>query len=136
MNKIFTEGPSLTMLYGSEIGPEIVRAARKYGVNPADVAAYLEERPEIMGVGENFATVFESIGKAVGQAAPGIGAAVQAIRAGKPIPTTPAATPATAPGMINTPWGQVSPLMIALPIAGILGIMLVKKMAKADKKRK
>lgn len=136
MNKTFSEGPSLTMLYGEQIGPEIIRAAKKYGVSAQDVAAVLESRPEMMGVGEQFTSVFQSIAKGVGEAAPGIGAAIQAIRSGKAIQPVAPAAPVVAPGMINTPFGPVSPLMIAIPVAGVLGFILIKEMKKADKRRK
>lgn len=136
MNKNFTEAPSLTMLYGEQIGPEIIAAARKYGVDPSDVTAVLESRPDMMGVGEGFATVFKSIGEGIGQAAPGIGAAVQAIRSGKPIQAVAQPSPVVSQGMINTPFGPVSPLMLAIPAAGILGFILIKKMKKSSKKRK
>lgn len=136
MNKTFTEAPSLTMLYGEEIGPEIVKAARKYGVDPADVAQVLQERPDLMGVGEGFATVFKSISEGVGAAAPGIGAAVNAIRAGKPIQAANVPAPVVSQNTIQTPFGPVSPLMIALPVAGILGFILIKQMNKASKKRR
>lgn len=136
MNKQFNEAPSLTMLYGESIGPEIMRAARKYGVRPADVAAVIESRPELMGVGEGFANVFQAISKGVGEAAPGIGAAITAMRSGKPIAATPAPAPVVSQGMINTPFGPISPLMLAIPAAGILGFILIKQMKKADKRRK
>lgn len=134
MNKTFSEAPSLTMLYGADIEREIFKAARKYNVRPDAVANMIESNPALMGESK-FLESFQTIAKSVGDAAPGIGQAINAIRSGKAI--TPAVQPA-APAMqtINTPFGPVSPLMLALPVAGILGFMLIKQMKKADKKRR
>jgi len=135
MNQVFNEIPSLSLLYGDSIGPEIVAAARKYGVSPAVVADILENNPDLMGVGEGFSNVFSAISQGVGQAAPGIGAAINAIRSGNAINAAPAPAPVVSQGMINTPFGPVSPLMLAIPAAGILGFILIKQMKKASKKR-
>jgi hypothetical protein len=121
------EMPSLTMLYGDSIQDEISRQAAMFNVSPDDVRAQLEQHPEYMGAvnTEGVANVLKAVGQGATQAATMVSSL------GKPA-VAPGGTAAPAKTTWNILGYQVSPAMVLIPAAGIIGFMVVRSMKRAD----
>jgi hypothetical protein len=93
-----------------------------------------------MGDWSGFMDVIGKISDVAGKVAPSITQMAASLKksASGGLVTAPPTQDNTKPiaGVINTPFGPMSPMMIGIPIAGIVGFLLIRKMRKHDRKRK